>query len=54
MDIKIFTKMLKDKNFTDYRKLKYKYSDDFSSFLSTLEELLFRSERCVNRTENMT
>ena len=43
MDIKVFTEMLKDKHFTDYRKLKYKYSDDFEAFLTTLEELCYCS-----------
>ena len=52
MDIKIFTKMLKDKNFTDYRKLKYKYSDDFSSFLSTLEELYYKPLPIVDFEDN--
>ena len=52
MDIKIFTKMLKDKHFTDYRKLKYKYSDDFSSFLSTLEELYYKSLPIVDFEDN--
>lgn len=41
MDIKVFTKMLKDKHFTDYQKMKYKYSDDFHVFLQTLEELYY-------------
>lgn len=52
MDIKIFTKMLKDKNFTDYRKLKYKYSDDFSSFLNTLEELYYKPLPIVDFEDN--
>ena len=39
MDIKVFTEMLKDKHFPDYKKLKYKYGADFDSFLKTLEEL---------------
>lgn len=43
MDIKIFTKMLKDKHFTDYQKMKYKYSKDFSAFLQTLEELYYKN-----------
>lgn len=42
MDIQIFTKMLKDKNFTNYQKMKYKYSQDFSVFLHTLEELYYK------------
>jgi len=42
MDIKIFTKILKDKHFTDYRKMKYKYSADFDDFLQTLEELYYK------------
>ena len=44
--------MLKDKHFTDYRKLKYKYSDDFSSFLSTLEELYYKSLPIVDFEDN--
>lgn len=52
MDIKIFTKMLKDKHFTDYRKLKYKYSDDFSSFLNTLEELYYKPLPIVDFEDN--
>ena len=52
MDIIIFTKMLKDKHFTDYRKLKYKYSDDFSSFLSTLEELYYKPLPIVDFEDN--
>jgi Fic family protein len=43
MDIKIFTKMLKDKHFTDYQKMKYKYSGDFDAFLQTLEELYYKN-----------
>ena len=52
MDIKIFTKMLKDKHFTDYRKLKYKYSDDFSSFLNTLEDLYYKPLPIVDFEDN--
>ena len=43
MDIKIFTKMLKDKHFTDYQKMKYKYGEDFNAFLQTLEELYYKT-----------
>lgn len=42
MDIKLFTKMLKDKHFTDYQKMQYKYGEDFSAFLQTLEELYYK------------
>lgn len=42
MDIKVFTEMLKDKHFPDYKKLKYKYDADFDSFLKTLEELYYK------------
>lgn len=52
MDIKIFTEMLKDKHFTDYRKLKYKYSDDFESFLKTLEELYYQTLLLVDFDDN--
>ena len=41
MGIKVFTEMLKDKHFPDYKKLKYKYGADFNSFLKTLEELYY-------------
>lgn len=43
MDIKLFTKMLKDKHFIDYQKMQYKYSEDFSAFLQTLEELYYKT-----------
>lgn len=43
MDINIFTKMLKDKHFTDYGKMKYKYENDFDSFLQTLKELYYKT-----------
>lgn len=43
MDIKIFTKMLKDKHFTDYQKMQYKYGEDFNAFLQTLEELYYKT-----------
>jgi len=43
MDIKQFTKMLKDKHFTDYKKLQYKYGEDFNGFLQTLEELYYKT-----------
>ena len=42
MDIKIFTEILKDKHFPDYKKLKYKYGADFDSFLKALEELYYK------------
>ena len=43
MDIKLFTKILKDKSFTDYQKMKYKYGEDFNAFLQTVEELYYKS-----------
>lgn len=43
MDIKVFTKMLKDKHFTDYRQMKYKYGEDFNAFLKTLDELYYKA-----------
>ncbi len=42
MDIKLFTEMLRDKHFPDYKKLKYKYGVDFDDFLITLEELYYK------------
>lgn len=43
MDIKIFTKMLKDKSFADYQKMKYKYNEHFENFLKNLEELYYKT-----------
>lgn len=43
MDIKLFTEMLKDKHFTDYKKMKYKYSDAFNDFLEALEQLYYKA-----------
>lgn len=43
MDIKVFSKMLKDKHFTDYNKMKCKYAESFDDFLDTLEDLYYKS-----------
>lgn len=43
MDIKVFTEMLKDKHFTDYRHMKYKYGEDFNTFVQTLAELYYET-----------
>ena len=42
MDIKLFSKMLKDKHFCNLEKMKYKYSGDFAEFLQTLSELYYK------------
>lgn len=42
MEIKIFAKILKDKAFVDYKKMKYKYGEDFDAFLKNLEELYYK------------
>lgn len=42
MDIQLFTKILKDKSFYDYKKMKYKYAEDFSDFLDTLKDLYYK------------
>lgn len=42
MDIKLFTTILKDKHFPDYKKLKYKYIEDFDVFMDTLAELYYK------------
>lgn len=52
MDIKVFTKMLKDKHFTDYQKMKYKYSNNFNAFLQTLEELYYKTLPLLDFDEN--
>ena len=43
MDIKLFVKMLKDKHFTDYQKMQYKYGEDFNAFLQSLGELYYKN-----------
>ena len=52
MDIKIFTKMLKDPHFTDYKKMKYKYSESFDDFIKTLEELYHKTLPIFDFEEN--
>ena len=42
MDINIFTNMLKDKHFCDYKQMKYKYGEDFNVFLKNLEKLYYK------------
>lgn len=42
MEIKLFTKMLKDKHFADYSKMKHKYGAEFNDFLEVLEELYYK------------
>ena len=42
MDIVVFTAILRDRHFPDYRKLQYKYGDDFNDYLRTLEQLFYR------------
>ena len=52
MDIKVFTKMLKDKHFADYQKMKYKYGEDFNAFLQTLEELYYKALPLLDFDDN--
>ena len=42
MDIKLFSKMIKDKHFCNLEKMKYKYSGDFAEFMQTLSELYYK------------
>lgn len=42
MDIKLFTQMLGDKHFTDYKKMKYKYGKDFDEFLKDIEAVFLK------------
>lgn len=42
MEILLFSKMLKDKHFPNYQKMKYKYGEDFDFFLQTLETLYYK------------
>ncbi len=41
MDIKLFTEILNDKAFTDYKKMSYKYGAEFDDFLKSLDELYY-------------
>ena len=34
MEIKLFTKILSDKHFTEYKQLNYKYGKDFKDFIT--------------------
>ncbi|WP_273401834.1 Fic family protein [Traorella massiliensis] len=43
MDINIFVKILKDQHFTDYKKMSYKYGNDFKDFLNALDELYYKT-----------
>ena len=52
MDIKAFVKMLKDKHFTDYQKMKYKYGEDFNAFLQTLDELYYKTLPLLDFDDN--
>ncbi len=52
MDIKIFTKILRDKHFANYQKLKYKYGEDFYEFLKTIEELYYKNIPLVDFDSN--
>lgn len=42
MDIELFTQMLKDKHFTDYKRMQYKYGNKFNEFLDLLEKLFYQ------------
>ena len=42
MDISVFTAILHDKHFPDYRRLQYKYGGDFGDFLQTLAALFYQ------------
>ena len=43
MDIKLFTKMLSDKHFSNYSKMKHKYGSDFNEFLKDLEVVFYKT-----------
>lgn len=42
MDIQLFTKILKDKHFPDYKRLAHKYSAEFPAFLEDLQALYYK------------
>ena len=41
MVIQVFIRILRDKNFCDYKKMKYKYGEDFNAFLEAVKELYY-------------
>ncbi len=43
MDIEIFSKIINDKHFPNYDKLKYKYGGDFGDFIKVLDKLYYTS-----------
>ncbi len=43
MDIKLFTEILNDKAFTDYKKMSYKHGADFNDFLKSLSEIYYEA-----------
>lgn len=51
MDINVFTKILKDKHFNDYKKMKYKYGNDFIDFLQALENLYYKELPIIDFAE---
>ncbi|MGN0469252.1 MAG: Fic family protein [Acutalibacteraceae bacterium] len=42
MELTLFTRMLQDKHFTDYKKMQYKYGKDFGEFLNDLEKVFYK------------
>lgn len=42
MDIELFAKMINDRHFPDYEKMKYKYGGDLDLFLRTLDKLYYK------------
>ena len=42
MELTLFTQILQDKHFTDYKKMQYKYGKDFDEFLHDLEKVFYR------------
>ncbi len=52
MDIKTFTQMLNDKSFTDYKKMSYKYSDNFNDFLKYLDGLFYEKLQLKDSDNN--
>ena len=42
MDINLFMKMFNDKHFCDYKKMKYKYGENFGDFLTALREFYYK------------
>ncbi len=52
MDIKLFTKIIGDKHFTDYKQMNYKYGTDFKEFLNVLADIYYKELPLLDFNKN--